>query len=302
MRYEVTHKTKYVYQSPASLCHNIVYQWPATFPFQQVDAYRYSILPEPNFLIKRQDFFENQYLYFSVQKTHKELVVESTSEITIIRPGWMDINPGSTPSWESVVKLLRETETPNDTKQFYLESTYVTYIRGVRSYALESFTPNRPIMEAMLDLNNRINRDFKFTPGFTEISTPLEDVFKYKKGVCQDYAHFGLACVRSIGLAGRYMSGYIETFPPPGKPKLVGADASHAWMALFIPGAGWVEFDSTNNLLVGDQHVRVATGRDFADVVPLKGIVYSGGGQKMIVTVDVKQLAGQSFVQHVNGF
>jgi len=295
MRYEVTHKTKYVYQSPASLCHNIVYQWPKTYPFQQVDAYNYSILPEPNFLVKRADFFENQYLYFSVQKTHKELVVESKSEITLSKPEWTSINPASTPTWESVVALLRTSEMSNDTKQFYLESPYVTYIKGVRSYALKSFTPGRPIMEAMLDLNTRIYSDFKFTPGFTEISTPLEDVFKYKKGVCQDYAHFGLACVRSIGLAGRYMSGYIETFPPPGKPKLIGSDASHAWMALYIPDTGWVEFDSTNNLLVSDQHIRVATGRDFSDVVPLKGIVYSGGGQKMVVTVDVKQIPQFAF-------
>ncbi|NJN24986.1 MAG: transglutaminase family protein [Cyclobacteriaceae bacterium] len=290
MRYEVTHKTKYIYQSPASLCHNVVYQWPAGFPFQHVDQYLYSILPEPNFLAKRKDFFDNKYVYFSVQKTHKELVVQSTSQITLSKPAWMQTDPSKTLPWEQVVQWLRQPECPSDIKQFYLESAYVTYVKGLRNYALQSFTPGRPVMEAMLDLNQRINSDFKFTPGFTEISTPLEEVFKYKKGVCQDYAHFELACVRSIGLAGRYMSGYIETFPPPGKPKLVGADASHAWMALYIPESGWVEFDATNNLLVSDQHIRVATGRDFADVVPLKGIVYSGGGQKMVVTVDVKQL------------
>ncbi|MEQ8531219.1 MAG: transglutaminase family protein, partial [Imperialibacter sp.] len=143
---------------------------------------------------------------------------------------------------------------------------------------------------AMLDLNRRINKDFKFTPGFTDISTPLEDVFKHKKGVCQDFAHFSLACVRSLGLAAKYVSGYIETIPPPGKPKLVGADAFYAWNAIYLPGLGWVEFDATNNLLVKDQHIRVAYGRDFADVVPLKGIVYSNGGQKMVVTVDVSRL------------
>jgi transglutaminase-like putative cysteine protease len=145
-------------------------------------------------------------------------------------------------------------------------------------------------MDAMLHLNNRIFNDFKFTPGFTEISTPLADVFTYKKGVCQDFAHFALACVRSIGLSARYVSGYIETLPPPGKAKLFGADASHAWMALYIPDAGWVEFDATNNLLVNDKHVRTAVGRDFADIVPLKGIVYSGGGQKMTVSVDVRSV------------
>jgi transglutaminase-like putative cysteine protease len=139
----------------------------------------------------------------------------------------------------------------------------------------------------MGDLNTRIYNDFVFTPGFTEISTPLDEVFKSRKGVCQDFAHFGLACLRSIGLAARYMSGYIETLPPPGKPKLVGADASHAWLAIYVPEMGWVEYDSTNNLLVSDKHIRVAYGRDFSDVVPMKGIVYSGGGQKMIVKVDV---------------
>jgi transglutaminase-like putative cysteine protease len=145
-------------------------------------------------------------------------------------------------------------------------------------------------MEAMIELNTRIFNDFKFTPGFTDISTPLEHVFEHRKGVCQDFAHFGLSCVRSIGLAARYMSGYIETLPPPGKPKMVGADASHAWMALFIPELDWVEFDATNNLLVSDQHLRVAVGRDFADVTPLKGIVYSSGEQKMNVSVDVRKV------------
>jgi len=290
MIYTVIHKTKYLYQTMASLCHNIVYQWPADFPFQRLDNYQYTIMPEPNFLVKRQDYFENPYLYFSVQKTHRELEVQSSSTVTLTTPNWIGINPEQTPAWEEVVKNLRGKETSNEIKQFYLESKHVNFITGLREYALQSFTPNRPIMAAMHELNTRIFNDFKFTPGFTEISTPLEEVFKHKKGVCQDFAHFGLACVRSIGLAGRYMSGYIETIPAPGKTKLVGADASHAWIALYIPDTGWVEFDSTNNLLVNNQHIRVATGRDFADVVPLKGIVYSGGGQKMIITVEVQKI------------
>ena len=290
MRYRVTHATKYIYQSSASLCHNIVCQSPADFPFQQVDKYDYSIKPEPNFSSERKDFFENNVVYFSLQKAHKELIVKSESEVTLTRPNWMDVDPAETPAWETVVKELKTPASKNDTRQFYLESAHVTFVKGIREYTLESFTDDRPILEALLDLNTRIFKDFTFTPGFTEISTPLEDVFENKKGVCQDYAHFGLACVRSIGLAARYMSGYIETIPPPGKPKLVGADASHAWIAVYIPEIGWVELDSTNNLLVNDQHVRVATGRDFADVVPLKGIVYSGGKQKMVVTVDVNKI------------
>lgn len=290
MKYRVTHTTRYIYQSSASLCHNIIFQTPDDYPFQRVESFNYTIAPEPNFLAKRKDFFENEFVYFSIQKTHKELSVKSTSTVTLSNPEWMRIAPATTSPWEEVVSWLRTTDAMNDIRQFYLESTYVKFIPGIREYALQSFTPGRPIMEAMADLNSRINGDFTFTPGFTEISTPLEEVFKHRKGVCQDYAHFALACVRSIGLAGRYMSGYIETFPPPGKPKLVGADASHAWMALYVPDTGWVEYDATNNLLVDDQHVRVARGRDFADVVPLKGIVYSGGKQKMVVEVDVRKL------------
>ncbi|WP_109829443.1 transglutaminase family protein [Reichenbachiella versicolor] len=290
MRYQVRHVTKYKYNSPAELCHNIVYQCPSDYPFQKVNSYKYRISPEPNYEMNRRDFFENQYLYFSIQKLHKELSVESIAEVTLEVPQWMKVNPLETQSWEEVVEWLRTPEAMNDTRQFYLGSTNVELHRHYKEYALESFMPGRPIMAAMMDLNERIFNDFKFTPGFTDISTPVSEVFKTKKGVCQDFAHFGLACLRSIGLAARYMSGYIETIPPPGKPKLVGADASHAWIALFIPDIGWVEFDSTNNLLVSDQHIRTASGRDFSDVIPLKGIVYSGGDQEMDVTVDVNQL------------
>jgi len=290
MKYEVTHTTRYEYPLPASLCHNIVYQVPAEYEFQQVHKFTYQIHPEPNYLVNRRDFFDNQYIYFSIQKSHKKLTVEVKSEVEIDSPGWAGINPATTLPWEDVVAWLHTLNAGNEIRQFYLESDHVVFIPGVKEYAMQSFTPARPVMEAMLELNQRIFRDFKFTPGFTDISTPLADVFEYKKGVCQDFAHFALACVRSIGLSARYVSGYIETLPAPGKPKLVGSDASHAWMALYIPDAGWVEFDATNNLLVNDKHIRVATGRDFADIVPLKGIVYSGGGQKMVVSVDVRQV------------
>jgi transglutaminase-like putative cysteine protease len=291
MKYRVTHITKYDYQTPTALCHNIVVQSPARLPFQQVKSYKYNIFPEPNYLATRKDFFDNEFIYFSVQKTHQKLLVESKSEVEIGLPAWANLDSKQTEPWEDVVSWLQTTDAMNDIRQFYLESTYVSFIPGVKEYALASFTPGRPIMDAMLDLNKRINNDFKFTPGFTDISTPLEEVFKHRKGVCQDFAHFSLACVRSLGLAAKYVSGYIETIPPPGKPKMVGADASHAWNAIYIPSIGWVEFDATNNLLVKDQHIRVAFGRDFGDIVPLKGIVYSNGGQKMVVTVDVSRLS-----------
>lgn len=288
MKYQIIHTTRYDYPLPASLCHNILYQVPGSFDFQKPGKFSCRIHPEPNYLVNRRDFFDNEYIYFSIQKSHQQLSVEVKSEVETTPPAWVSTEPGNTKPWEEVAAWLHTIAAGNDTRQFYVESDHVAFIPGITEYALESFTPGRPIMEAMLHLNNRIFTDFKFTPGFTEISTPLTKVFEYKKGVCQDFAHFGLACVRSIGLSGRYVSGYLETLPPPGKPKLFGADASHAWMALYIPDAGWVEFDATNNLLVNEKHVRTAIGRDFNDVVPMKGIVYSGGGQRMTVSVDVR--------------
>ncbi|WP_425638581.1 transglutaminase family protein [Algoriphagus yeomjeoni] len=290
MRYKVTHITNYIYDFPAVLCHNLMFQIPPDLPFQNVEEYLCEISPKPSTEIERVDFFGNKYLYFSVERSHKNLTVTSKSVVELSSPSWVSVKPDETMPWEKVVALLHTTKTSTDVRQYYLESKHVNFIDGIGDYALESFTPGRPIMEAMLDLNTRIFNDFAFTPGFSDISTPLEKVFKHKKGVCQDFAHFSLACLRVLGLSARYVSGYLETLPPPGKPKMIGADASHAWIAVYIPGHNWVEFDATNNLLVNDKHIRVAVGRDFADVTPLKGIVYSGSKQEMKVSVDVRNL------------
>lgn len=290
MKYKVTHITDYIYEFPATLCHNLMFQIPQNLSFQQVQEYRCEISPKPSCEIEREDFFGNKYLYFSVERPHKNLTVNSKSVVELSAPPWISVKPAETMAWEKVVDLLHTTKSSTDIRQYYLESNHVQFVDGIGAYALKSFTPKRPIMEAMLDLNTRIFHDFTFTPGFTDISTPLEKVFKHKKGVCQDFAHFSLGCLRAIGLSARYVSGYLETLPPPGKPKLVGADASHAWIAVYIPGHDWVEFDATNNLLVNDKHIRVAVGRDFADVTPLKGIVYSGSEQEMKVSVDVRNM------------
>ena len=289
MKYFVTHITDYIYKSPASLCHNIMVQTPKNLPFQTVEHHEQSIDPEPQYLNRSLDFFDNEIVYFSIERTHSKLTATSKSTVTLESPSWMQAAPDQTQPWEQVRDWLRTTQAQDDIRQFYLQSKHVEFADGILEYALQSFTPGRPIMEAMLDLNSRINNDFTFTPGFTDISTPVAEVFSNKKGVCQDYAHFSLACLRSMGLAARYVSGYLETIPPPGKPKMVGADASHAWIALYIPELDWVEFDATNNLLADDQHIRVAVGRDFADVTPLKGIIYSAGKHSMKVSVDVRR-------------
>lgn len=289
MKYQVTHITDYIYQAPSSLCHNIMMQTPKNLAFQTLEHHEQIIDPEPQYLNKSVDFFHNQTVHFSIERTHSKLTATSKSTVALTSPAWMTTNPDQTQPWETVRDWLRTTEAMNDIRQFYLQSKHVYFADGLQQYTLQSFTPGRPIMEAMLELNSRINADFTFTPGFTDISTPIWEVFANKKGVCQDYAHFSLACLRSIGLAAQYVSGYLETIPPPGKPKMVGADASHAWIALYIPDHDWVEFDATNNLLVNDQHIRVAVGRDFADVTPLKGIIYSAGKQSMKVSVDVRR-------------
>jgi transglutaminase-like putative cysteine protease len=289
MKYHVTHTTDYIYQAPSSLCHNIMMQIPKDLPFQTLEHHEQIIDPEPQYLNRSVDFFNNQTVHFSIERTHSKLTATCKSTVALTSPAWMTANPDQTRPWEQVRDWLRTTEAMNDIRQFYLQSKHVNFADGVQEYALQCFTPGRPIMEAMLELNSKINADFTFTPGFTDISTPISEVFANKKGVCQDYAHFSLACLRSIGLAARYVSGYLETIPPPGKPKMVGADASHAWTALYIPDLDWVEFDATNNLLVDDQHIRVAVGRDFADVTPLKGIIYSAGKHSMEVSVDVNR-------------
>jgi len=289
MNYRIKHITEYKYQFPASLCHNLICQGPALHEFQEVLEHELKIDPVPRIRETRRDFFDNGLTYFSIEHTHNQLLVEADSLVRVLTPGWMHVRPSETENWESVVSWLNTTAARNDTRQFYLESPYVRFLSEITEYSRVSFTPGRPIMEAVLDLCNRIYHDFTFTPGFTEISTPIETVFEHRKGVCQDYAHFALSCIRSLGLAARYVSGYIETLPPPGKPKLFGVDASHAWFSVLVPEAGWVEFDATNNLLVNDQHIRAAYGRDFSDVVPLKGIVYSGGKQEMVVKVDVRR-------------
>jgi transglutaminase-like putative cysteine protease len=288
--YQVIHITEYTYDNEASLCHNIMYKSPMESHFQQVIDFNYEISPEPSYLVKRRDFFGNEMIYFSVDKPHEKLMVKVTSHVRLRDPDWIRIKQEKSAPWEDVVRWLQSSASTGDIKQFYLESEYVPIIPGIVEYAEKSFTPNRSLFDAVNDLNTRINKDFIFTPGFTDISTPLEKVFSSKKGVCQDFAHFGLACLRSMGLAAKYISGYIETLPPPGKPKLVGADASHAWIAVYIPEWGWVEFDSTNNLVVKSEHIRVASGRDFSDVTPLKGIVYSSGEQTLAVKVDVRKL------------
>jgi transglutaminase-like putative cysteine protease len=177
-----------------------------------------------------------------------------------------------------------------EAKAFMFESELIpTNNKKIKKYALEIFEPQRDLYEAAVAFMERIYKEFEFVSGFSDVTTPVETIFAAKKGVCQDFAQFAIAALRSIGLCAKYMSGYIETLPPEGEAKLFGVDASHAWFALYIPGAGWLELDPTNNLIPREQHILLGSGRDYYDIAPLKGVVMSSGGSGLSVIVDVRR-------------
>ena len=290
MKYTIKHTTTYSYSEPVNLCQNHARLTPISNQYQQCLSTEIITSPTVDYLQSFIDYFGNRVSVFDIPTQHEVLQVTAISEVEIYNRQQINMLGWQMP-WESVVQALANPITPQTLKaaEFTLVSIFTRYQTEMKDYALQSFTPNRPIVEACEDLMARIFTDFQYESGATTISTPLEEVFATKKGVCQDFAHFALACLRSIGLAGRYVSGYIETFPPEGQEKLEGADATHAWFALYVPDVGWVDFDPTNNVLPNDQHITLAVGRDFADVTPLKGIVFGGGMHQLAVAVDMKR-------------
>lgn len=287
MRFQINHVTRYLYDTPVSLCHNIAHLKPRDLPHQQVLSAQLRIDPWPAVSSEHTDFFGNRVGYFCVQQSHESLEVAIASEVEVTAPTPQDL--AASPPWEEVVTNLRDgrAEDSLDARIFTLSSPYVSREPDALEFARLSFTPGRPILDATTDLMGRIYREFEFDPHFTTVATPIADVLTHRKGVCQDFAHLGIACLRGLGLAARYVSGYLETLPPPGQTKLQGADASHAWFAVFVPGTGWVNFDPTNDQVPGEQHITTALGRDFHDVTPIRGVFYGGGEHRLEVEVDV---------------
>lgn len=290
MIYRVVHKTEYSYERSVSLCHNEFRLIPRNLTHQHLNEKQVLIEPKPSAYRERVDFFGNHVGYFSIQQPHQRLIITITSSVNIDYPEKnQDVSTGI--NWENVRKRLRIDNTPEilEARQYVLDSPLIRMSPGLLEYALSSFPAERPLLEACMELMGRIFEDFEFRPGFTTVSTPLAHVLEHRQGVCQDFAHLAIGCLRSLGLAARYVSGYIETIPPPGKEKLKGADVSHAWFSVFFPDWGWMDFDPTNNLVPSDQHIVVAWGRDFSDVTPVKGVVFSGGGHRLKVSVDVER-------------
>lgn len=294
MKFHITHTTRYNYSQSVSLCHSEARLSPRGCANQQCLSSRLQIAPEPAEYRERLDFFGNRVAYFAVQRPHTQLTVTAVSEVEI-KPAIELPNQIETETWENLSAQLQnigplKTSTPAtmlEARLYSLDSEMATSSTDLRNYASTSFKPGLTIAEVALNLTQRIHRDFNYDPSFTTIATPLATVLAHKRGVCQDFAHLAIACFRSFGLPARYVSGYIETEPPPGQVKLAGSDASHAWFSVFIPGNGWLDFDPTNDCQAGEQHVTLAWGRDYNDVTPLKGLAVGGSKHQVSVSVDV---------------
>jgi transglutaminase-like putative cysteine protease len=241
-------------------------------------------------MVERIDYFGNHQYFFTVEEPHDELIVESRSRV-IMEENVRDLQVPSLP-WEDAVQGVAESLSPEalEAYQFRFESPRIRVRPEFARYAQQSFTPKRPLVEGLLDLTSRIHHDFRFDSKVTTVRTPIEEVFRKKRGVCQDFAHIQIACLRSINLPARYVSGYLRTYPPPGQARMVGADASHAWVSAYCPGIGWIDVDPTNDVIPSTGHVTVAWGRDFGDVSPLHGLILGGGAHILKVGVDLEAI------------
>ena len=287
MLYKSIHTTIYDYVEPVSLCHNVFHLAARSGSWQTRRSSELRISPSPSVMTERTDFFGNTATFATIEEPHRELsvIAVNVAEITPVSPPMVEL----TPPWEAVREQLR-TDVGVDVlaaSQFVFDSRYVPTGDRFAAYAAPSFPPGRPILEAVLDLTARIHADFRYDPSATTIATPIKEVLEQRHGVCQDFAHLQIGCLRSLGLAARYVSGYLVNTPPSGRPRPFGTEVSHAWISYFCPGFGWIDLDPTNNQVPYDHHIVLAWGRDYDDVSPIKGVILGGGKQKVKVTVDI---------------
>ena len=290
-RFHVVHETRYSYCSPVTLSQQHLHMTPRNFLHQQTESHGIWLDPAEHNGTGGVDYFGNKTRKVAITTPHQRLTVRAESTVALgQRQGLADI--AGTPSWESLRDTLHHGVNASllDACRYLYASPHVLCSQDLAQYARLSYTPGRPQLEAALHLTQRIFDEFEFDGAATEISTPLEQVLKGRRGVCQDFAQLMIGCLRSIGLPARYVSGYILTQPPAGQARLIGADASHAWVSVFCPGLGWVDFDPTNHCLVQHHHITLGWGRDFSDVTPLRGVVLGGGQQKLDVRVTVTPL------------
>jgi len=285
MLYRITHTTRYAYPSLVTQCFTEVRLKPRAMPGQQLREYALEVNPVPAFLQERRDYFGNEVSTFAVFERHDRFAATASSVVEV-QPRNGELYPS--PTWESVRDLLA---VPLDREsiaaaEYIFDSPFISTFGGLRQYASSIFTPARPLLSAVEELTRRIHDEFTYQSRSTRIDTPLSEILLNRRGVCQDFAHLMIGALRSYGLSARYVSGYIRS-----GPRLQGAAASHAWVAVFDPKNGWLGFDPTNNMCTSDAHITLAWGRDYGDVTPVKGLTVGGNGQSVEVDVRVQPLA-----------
>jgi transglutaminase-like putative cysteine protease len=285
VQYEVVHTTEYDYSDSVAVSHHLARLRPRVLPHQQRLHHDLQIEPAPAVITTHTDYFGNAVTFFAMQGAHKRLTVRARSLVALqaaTLPAPLD-----TPPWEAVADRAA---LPLEALEFLFDSDGAPVSAELAAYARAAFPSGRPLLDAVIELTRRIHDEFTFDPKATTIATPLADVFKSRRGVCQDFARLEIACLRSLGLPARYISGYLETVPPAGRPVSLRAAASHAWLSVYCPGAAWIHVDPTNNLLPSSTHVTVAWGRDYNDVSPIHGVILGGGNHSLRVNVEVLRL------------
>jgi len=293
VRYTISHTTTYRYSDEVSVSHHLARLKPRQSAGQRCVNCEQAIEPSPAARSEREDYFGNIVTFFAIHTPHEQLKVQARCEIDVTPPTAPP--PEQTPPWEQVRDGF-EGDPSTETLaayEFVFDSPLIRTSRTLAEYAAESFPPGRAFLQGVTDLTRRIHGDFIFDAKATTVATPLNEVFESRRGVCQDFAQLQIACLRSLGLPARYVSGYLETRPPPGRPRLAGADASHAWVSVYNPGTGWIDVDPTNNQAPANRHITVAWGRDFSDVSPIRGVILGGGDHAVNVAVDVIALGGE---------
>lgn len=285
MKYKLKHQTLYTYANPVNNYQSILCLHPINTGRQSCKNFTIEIEPKPTKIYSRTDYFGNIQHYFSIHQQHDALKVTVSSEVEVKNDLIQPLNPISCADTIALIESNKELKT--ELRLYQLPSQYIVWDQEIIDFAKTCLKDQESMFEGVLNLMKKIFTEFKFSSGATNINTPLKTVLRERKGVCQDFSHLAIACIRSVGLPARYVSGYIETLPPKGTVKLEGSDASHAWISVYVPEMGWCEFDPTNNMIPQQRHIVTAYGRDFADVSPLKGIIFGSGSHKVKVAVDV---------------
>jgi transglutaminase-like putative cysteine protease len=287
VNYHIRHLTTYAYEVPVTFARCTLRLSPRDVDGQKVVSSRISVTPQPAKVAERTNFFGTRVTSITIETPHTAFAIEASSEVELSRPA---PRAEATPAWEDArgEALALDALDGTSPAHYLYPSRLVEIAAPLTTYGGAFFPPGRAVFDGASDLMRQIKQDFAYEPKSTAVSTPLLDAFEKRRGVCQDFAHIMIACLRGVGLPAAYVSGYIRTVPPPGKPRLEGADATHAWVSVWCgEGAGWIDLDPTNNMRVANDHIALAVGRDYSDVSPIDGVIVGSGKQELKVSVDV---------------